>query len=80
MVAAGVAGVILLLWVAIADQPPAPWEILLMAGEALGLLTLVVVAFRPNRPLFWLLFWLAWTITAPIPFLLVYSAFFFRMW
>jgi hypothetical protein len=77
VITAVVAGAFLLLMAAVVHHP-APGEIMLGAGEALGLLTMVVIAFRPNRRWFWLLFWLAWLVTAYVVFLDVAIAFFFR--
>jgi predicted signal transduction protein with EAL and GGDEF domain len=78
IVTAVVAGAFLLLMAAVVPHP-APGEILMGAGEALGLLTMVVIAFRPKRPWFWLLFWLAWLLTAYVVFLNVALAFVFRV-
>jgi hypothetical protein len=75
-----VAGGYVLLAAAVATRLPSPGELLPVACEALGMLTLVVIAFRPNRPWFWLLFWLAWIVAAVGATTLVYLAFFFRMW
>jgi hypothetical protein len=80
VVTAVVAGGFLLLAAVVATRVPAPGEIAMLAGEALGLLTLVVIAFRPNRPWFWLWFCLAWILIAVGTTMLVSLAFFFRMW
>jgi type II secretory pathway component PulF len=75
-----VTGGFLLVTALASTRLPTASEILPLVGEALGLLTLVVIALRPNRPRFWLWFWLAWIVAAVGTTVLVYLAFFFRIW
>ncbi len=76
---AAVSASLLLFAAVVATNSPAPAEIALLVPEALALLIMLALAWRPDWRWFGLAFWSAWLLNSAVTAMLIYLAFFFHV-